>query len=172
MRRPGIYLADVSAGPAGYQRLVIDARTGQILERFAAPGRIWGPILAARGEEFGERPPPGVARTGAELGISGRAPAVKSAYGGPANVDIPPAISPYDSWEAPARMKPKPRSVSAARTKTPIVKPPLPPPAPRDGAKPDGSKSAAEKPAEADNIPAAAKPAAAACPPGRARTQR
>jgi hypothetical protein len=28
MRRPGIYLADVIAGPAGYQRLVIDARTG------------------------------------------------------------------------------------------------------------------------------------------------
>ena len=59
MRRPGVYLADVSAGPAGYQRLVIDARSGQILERFAAPGRTWGPALAARGEEFGGPPPPG-----------------------------------------------------------------------------------------------------------------
>ena len=41
MRRPGIYLADVSAGPGGYQRLIIDARSGRILERFPAPGRIW-----------------------------------------------------------------------------------------------------------------------------------
>src|ERR1700722_17099643 len=38
VRRPGVYLADVSAGPAGYQRLVVDARSGQILERFMAPG--------------------------------------------------------------------------------------------------------------------------------------
>ena len=54
MRRPGVYLADVSAGPAGHQRLIIDARSGQILERFTAPGRNWGPALAARDEEFGE----------------------------------------------------------------------------------------------------------------------
>ena len=59
VRRPGIYLADVSAGPAGHQRLVIDARSGQILERFIAPGRMWGPALAARDEEFGEPRPPG-----------------------------------------------------------------------------------------------------------------
>ena len=58
VRRPGIYLADVSAGRAGYQRLVIDARSGQILERFIAPGRTWGPALAARDEEFGEPRPP------------------------------------------------------------------------------------------------------------------
>ena len=36
-RRPGVYLADVRAGPAGYQRLVIDDRNGEILERFMAP---------------------------------------------------------------------------------------------------------------------------------------
>ena len=57
VRRPGVYLADVSAGPAGYQRLVIDARSGQILERFIAPGRMWGPALAARDEGFGEPRP-------------------------------------------------------------------------------------------------------------------
>ena len=33
-RRPGIYIADVTAGPAGYQRLIVDARSGQILESF------------------------------------------------------------------------------------------------------------------------------------------
>jgi hypothetical protein len=60
VRRPGIYLADVSAGAAGYQRLVVDAISGQILERFVAPGRMWGPTLAARNEEFGEPQPSGV----------------------------------------------------------------------------------------------------------------
>ena len=60
MRRPGIYLADVSAGPAGYRRLIIDARSGQILESFPASGRTWGPALAARDEEFGEPPAQGV----------------------------------------------------------------------------------------------------------------
>ena len=54
MRRPGVYLADVSAGPAGHQRLIIDARSGQVLERFTTSGRNWGPALAARDEEFGE----------------------------------------------------------------------------------------------------------------------
>jgi hypothetical protein len=40
MRRPGVYLADVSAGPAGHQRLIIDARNGQILEHFITPPEI------------------------------------------------------------------------------------------------------------------------------------
>ena len=53
VRRPGVYLADVRAGPAGYQRLIVDARSGQILERFVAPGRMWGPALAGR-DEFGQ----------------------------------------------------------------------------------------------------------------------
>src|SRR3984957_14747153 len=54
MRRPGVYLADVSAGPAGHQRLIIDARSGQVLERFPAPGPTWGPALAARDAGFGD----------------------------------------------------------------------------------------------------------------------
>ena len=37
VRRPGIYPADLSAGPTDRQRLVIDARSGRILERFIAP---------------------------------------------------------------------------------------------------------------------------------------
>ncbi len=43
MRGPGVYLAYVSAGPDGHQRLIIDARSGQVLERFPVPGRQWGP---------------------------------------------------------------------------------------------------------------------------------
>jgi len=65
-RRPGIYLADVRAGPAGYQRLVIDDRSGEILERFMAPPRRFAPQFVARNDPFtapppwgGFQPPPG-----------------------------------------------------------------------------------------------------------------
>lgn len=176
MRRPGIYLADVSAGPAGYQRLVIDARSGQILERFIAPGRMWGPTLAARDEEFGDRSRPGGVGPPLSPGFSGRpaaAPAAKSAYGGPADTHIPAAISPYGG-EAPAGTKLRPKSISTER-KAPPVNPPLPPPAPREAAKPEGSGSPDSKlpgkrdsdqpkidfrPTEVDSVPPAAGPAA------------
>jgi hypothetical protein len=175
MRRPGVYLADVSAGPGGYQRLVIDARSGQILERFAAPSRMWGPALAARDETFGE-PPPGLGGPppGGEFsGPPGAAPPAKSAYGGPGNVHIPSAISPYGAG-LPAGTKSKPKSVSTVRkgpATKPVSTPPLPPPAPREAAKPDGSGAPpAEKPdpdqrkldsrpTDVDNVPPAGSPA-------------
>jgi len=185
VRRPEVYLADVSAGPAGYQRLVIDARSGQILERFIAPGRMWGPRFAARDEEFGEPPRPGGVGPPLSPSVSGRpaaTPPTKSAYGGPADAHIPGAISPYGA-EAPAGTKPRPKSISTERkapaAKTPTVNPPLPPPAPREAAKPDGSGSPASKPAEkddsdqpkidfrpteVDNVPPVAAPAAPGLP--------
>ena len=108
MRRPGIYLADVSAGPAGYQRLIIDARSGRILERFPAPGRIWGPALASRGDEFGGAPPSGMG--GPPSGEFSDAPqparAAKPAHGA-ADIHIPEAVSPYDAGDAPASGAPK-----------------------------------------------------------------
>jgi hypothetical protein len=154
VRRPGVYLADVSAGPAGYQRLIVDARSGQILERFA-PGRMWGSALAARDEKVGEPPPgaespwgPGFFR------VPATAPAANKSYGGPASVHIPGAISPYGAEDAPAGTKPKSKSVSANReaaaTKPPST-PPLPPPAPRDAATPDRSGSPATKSVENDD---------------------
>lgn len=153
IRRPGVYLADVSVGPAGYQRLIIDARSGAILERFPAPSRTWGPALAARDEQFDDSPPPWAAGPPLSPRVPSApspAPAAKSAYGGPPNVHIPAAISPYDGGEAPAGTKPKPKSVSTDRkppaTKGPIVNPPLPPPAPREAAKPDGSGLPALRP--------------------------
>jgi hypothetical protein len=157
VRRPGIYLADVSAGPAGYQRLVIDDRSGQILERFGTPGRIWGPVLAARGGQFDEPPPPGIARPPLSAGFLDAAvpvPAVKSAHGEPPNVHVPSAVSPYGTGETPAVTKPKPKSISTERkpaeTKpgAAILNAPLPPPAPRETMKPEGSGSPAPKPAE------------------------
>jgi hypothetical protein len=185
VRRPGIYLADVSAGPAGYQRLVVDARSGQILERFAAPGRMWGPTRAARNEEFGEPQPVGVGPPRSS-GFSGRpapaAPSGKSAYGGPANLDIPAAVSPYDHGEAPAGTKARAKTNSTER-KAPATKfassPPLPPPAPREAARANESGSSASeprkaqeldqpktepRPAEVENAPPAAAPTTQASP--------
>ena len=107
MRRPGIYLADVSAGPGGYQRLIIDARSGRILERFPAPGRIWGPALASRGDEFGGPPPSGMGRPrSGEFSDAPRpARAAKPAHGA-ADIHIPEAVSPYDAGNEPASARP------------------------------------------------------------------
>jgi hypothetical protein len=148
MRRPGVYLADVSAGPAGHQRLIIDARSGQILEHFTAPGRNWGPALAARDEEFGE---PQLGGVGSPLGpvFAGppaAAPTARSDYGGPANVHIPAAVSPYGVGETRTGTKARLKSASTERKAT--LNPPLPPPAPRETAKVDGSGSTAPQPTE------------------------
>lgn len=170
MRRPGVYLADVSVGPAGYQRLVIDARNGQILERFAAPDRMWGPALAARDGEFGQ-PPPGVLGSRPRGEFSGApevAPPAKSAYEGPGNMDIPATISPYGFGEAPARTKPKPKAASTERKapapRAPSLNPPLPPPAPREAVKTDGSGSPAPA-APGSSAEAGDKPKVSIVPP-------
>jgi hypothetical protein len=147
MRRPGVYLADVSAGPAGHQRLIIDARSGQVLERFPAPGRKWGPTLAARDEEFGDPQFGGVAPP-LYQGFSGpAAPVAPMSTAGPATARIPAAVSPYGVTETRAGTKARPKSASTER-KAAAINPPLPPPAPRETAKADGSGSGAPQPAE------------------------
>ena len=147
MRRPGVYLADVSAGPAGRQRLIIDARSGQILERFPNPGRTWGPAFAARDEAFGETQF-GDAGQPLNGGLPGEpslaAPNGKSAYGSQGNVHIPAAIGPYGHGETPGATKASAKAVSPerkAQATKPALSPPLPPPAPREAARLDGSGS-------------------------------
>ena len=59
-RRDTVYLADVAGGPAGRERLVLDAWSGEILQRFVArrvPGRFGGYV--PEGGEFNEPPPLG-----------------------------------------------------------------------------------------------------------------
>jgi hypothetical protein len=183
-RRPTVYLADVNAGPAGYQRLVIDAWSGVILQRFVAPPRRWGPVFASREGEggFAEPPPPrgpeplplGAAEPPPGGGFPGAGfstmpndnPAPKSAYGGPPNVHIPAAISPFGP-DAPSATKPKPKSnatshnrVPATPNATPAVAP-LPPPAPREATTPDAPPSGTPKAPE-DQEPV--KPKAAPTP--------
>jgi len=137
MRRPGVYLADVSAGPAGYQRLVIDARSGAILERFPAPGRIWGPAVAARSEKFGEPPSlgqaPGTKPKAKTASLERRPSPTKS---GVANPPLPP---------------PAPREAAK----------PAGPPAPEPAEKPNSDQPKTDsRPTEVENRPQAAAPAA------------
>ena len=145
-RRPGIYLADVRAGPTGYQRLVIDARSGDILERFIAPPRT---EYGVRFNGFGGLPPQGAfGPPGFSVAPNG-GPPMRSAEGGPPDVRIPSAVSPFGSQFAPSLTKPKPKSAATDRktppNKTapgaiaPTAAPPLPPPAPREAVKPDES---------------------------------
>jgi hypothetical protein len=170
-RRPGVYLADVRAGPGGFQRLVIDDRSGEILERFISPPRSFGSEYAVRYDEFGEPPPSGVVRLPPGPGIavapSGGRPA-KSADDGPTNVRIPSAVSPFGSQLAPLSAKPKPKSPATARktapaSAPPLVTPPLPPPAPRAAGKPDESGPTAPKndspPGETENASTTSAPA-------------
>jgi len=181
LRRPGIFIADVSAGPAGYKRLIIDARSGQILESFPASGRMWGPAVAARDDEFGEPAPPGVGGPPLNSESSrspGPARAAKSSSGAPAGVHIPAAVSPYGPGAAPdvTRSKTKVASIEhkIPGTKALLINPPLPPPAPREAAKTDeprpptskpagnddsGQPRVTSHPAEADNASPAAAPA-------------
>jgi hypothetical protein len=160
-RRPGVYLADVRAGPAGYQRLVIDDRNGEILERFMAPPRNYRPEFAARYDQFGQPPPPGAVQPpppGAVQPPPG--PGFSDAPNGSpaATVHIPTAISPYGPQSGPGSTKPKPpqsavtaRKIPPAKTAPaagapPTVGPPLPPPAPREAAKPEELAPPAPKP--------------------------
>jgi hypothetical protein len=172
--RPGIYLADVVAGAAGYERLVIDARSGQILERFPRAARMWGPALAARDEQFGELLPDDVGPPWGP-GFSNGPGAGPSAYGDPGSVHSSGA-DPYDRQEGLGGTKPKPKPLSTGRkalaTKELTANPPLPPRAPREAAKPDGSVSLASGPAEkhepgqtaGDHAPPIAPPAAPIMP--------
>ena len=151
-RRPGVYLADVRAGPGGFQRLVIDDRSGEILERFISPPRRFGSEYAIRYDEFGAPPPSGVLRLppGPGMPVSpDGGQGVKSTNDWPANVRIPSAVSPFGSQLAPPSTKLKPKSPATARKTTApgtapaLVTPPLPPPAPREAVKPDGTAPAA-----------------------------
>jgi hypothetical protein len=189
-RRPGVYLADVRAGPAGYQRLVIDDRNGEILERFISPPRSFSPEFAARYGEFVQPPPPGVVQPpglGFSDGPSG-GPAPKSAYRGPTNLHIPSAISSYGSQPAPVSTKPKPPAATARKippTNTvpvatpPMVAPPLPPPAPSEAAKPEELAPPAPKPqpniesppGESENASSASAPAAPDAKPEAAKIE-
>jgi len=59
VRKETVYLADVKAGPRGRERLVIDAWSGEILQRFVARRGRGGPSFVPEDGEFNEPPPLG-----------------------------------------------------------------------------------------------------------------
>jgi hypothetical protein len=152
-RFPGVYLADVRAGDGGYQRLVIDDRSGEILEYFMSP----------RYDRFGRpgsqpvptkpKPQPAIAR---------KTPSPKT--GPPAVIapSLPPtpreAAKPDES--APAAPKPEPKIESSpGETENPstVVTPAAP------EAKPEPVKIEPRKP-EAQTQPPNSAPAPTASP--------
>jgi hypothetical protein len=161
-RNDTVYLADVNAGPAGRERLVIDAWSGEILQRFvprspsSRPGAAAG-YMIERGE-FDLPPPlaPPPARDFFGPGGSGNL-----AYGGPANARIPEAVGPISPLERTprTRVRQKPASSTHAPAESKPTTAAVPPPQPL---KPDEGGA---NPATKDNSGGAPAPAAAAPTP-------
>ena len=114
-RNQRVYLADVIAGATGRERLVIDAYSGEILQRFVAMPRSLGPAIGGYVLEGGEfsapitlGPPP--------------APEFYSAYGAPSDFATPSPVAPVGPREAEPKPKPrpqKPAEMKRARSTTP-----------------------------------------------------
>ena len=106
-RNDTVYLVDVNGGPAGRERLVIDAWSGEILQRFVArspyprPG-VGGGYVIERGEF--DSPPP-LAPPPARDFFVGPGGNGSVAYGGPANARIPETVGPVGPFERPPRTR-------------------------------------------------------------------
>ncbi len=137
-RNDTVYLADVNAGPAGRERLVIDAWSGEILQRFVERSASSRPGAADRyAIERGEfDSPPPLGPPPAREFFNGPGGDANLAYGGPANTRIPDAVGPVSPLERTPRTKVK--SKPAANKPSPVQPKPataaLPPAQP---AKPD-----------------------------------
>jgi hypothetical protein len=170
-RNDTVYLADVNAGPAGRERLVIDAWSGEILQRFversgsSRPGAADG--YAIERGEF-DSPPP-LAPPPAREFFNGPGGDANLAYGGPANARIPDAVGPISPLERTPRTKVKLKP--AANKPSPVqpkpataALPPTPPAKPDEG----GAAPAAKDTSGGAGAPASAAPAAASAAPAAA----
>jgi hypothetical protein len=183
-RNGSVYLADV-IGPGGPARLVVDASTGEVLERFRSehlrpPAEIGGPQLV-------ERPAPAPAP---HL-LSGDAPFIHWPFGGGDQVargepdsDADPAVSPNRGAEPTPKAKPKivkhhkndtpaPAEANAPATSAPATSAPAAPTvpnvvypstAPAHAAAPSGPAIIAVPPAHATVTATPLAPAAAVSP--------
>ena len=150
-RRDTVYLAEVTGGPAGRERLVIDAWSGEILQRFVARrGSEWPGGYVPEGGEFNAPPPlgPPPARDFREGNYG---------YG---------SAGPPGGFEAPPRARARSRPGATARKggepKQTVPAGPAAQPAEPQNAR-TGSPGAA--PAAAAPTGAAGAPATAASPP-------
>src|SRR5271165_2142547 len=162
-RNDTVYIADVNAGPEGRERLVIDAWSGEILQRFVPRQRSWrpgvgGPYVVERGE-FDSPPPLGPPpMRDFTMGPGGG----NFAYGGPPDARIPSDIGPVYPPEAAPRTRM--RSKPAARHKPVESKPAITAAPPAQPAKPQesGSNGTAKDNSGGATPPLGAAPASAA----------
>ncbi len=155
-RNDTVYLADVNAGPAGRERLVIDAWSGEILQRFVERSASSRPGAADRyAIERGEfDSPPPLGPPPAREFFNGSGGEGNFAYGGPANARIPDAAGPISPLERTPRMKVKLKPAANKPSPTQpkpatAALPPAHPPTPHEGGAP---------PAARDNSGGAAPP--------------
>ncbi len=142
-RRETVYLADVNAGRAGHERLVIDAWSGAILQRFVYRPRYARPGsggFVVEGGEF-DYPPPLGPPPMREFYNGGPG---NFAYGGPPDAREP--AGPPESYTRP-RVRPRPASTSHKPAETKPTSTATAPPAQPAGA-----------PATVESPPGAAPP--------------
>jgi len=166
--RGDVYLADVVVRGEGPQRLVIDAHSGRIVERYRGHADRWREAAAPPPSAWGDDPGPW------------NAPRPPSAIG-PAAAPPPAAFAPPrpDVFEAPREAKPKivetkpkptPKPTPVANVNNPPPAAVVPPPAARTPAAPPPTVSSSPAAAPASPNPASsavaapASPAAAASP--------
>jgi hypothetical protein len=142
VRRETVYLADVARGPRGKERLVLDAWSGEILQRFLA--RRGG--FAPEGGDFSEPPPLGP-------------PPARDFDGGGASETTPKGRKPKSAATAHRSAEPKsgpPASEQPAEPQNARIAPGTAAPAPAAAATPTQ--------AVAPGAPAAGEPAQAQAP--------
>ena len=168
--RGDVYLADVVVRGEGPQRLVIDAHSGRIVERYRGHADRWREAAAPPPSAWGDDPGPW------------NAPRPPSAIG-PAAAPPPDAFAPPrpDVFEAPREAKPKivetkpkpkptPKPTPVANVNNPPPAAVVPPPAAKTPAAPPPTVSSSPAAAPASPNPASsavaapASPAAAASP--------
>ncbi|MBV8103309.1 MAG: hypothetical protein JO223_01540 [Hyphomicrobiales bacterium] len=159
-RNDTVYLADVNAGPGGRERLVIDAWSGEILQRIVARSpysRPGGGYVIERGEF--DSPPPLAPPPARDFFVSPGGNG-NLAYGGPANARIPEAVGPVSPLERTprARVKPKPAASRHAPAESKPTAAAVPP------AQPLKTDEGGANPAAKDNSGGGATPAGAAPP--------
>jgi hypothetical protein len=170
-RRDTIYLADVNAGPDGRERLVIDAWSGEVLQRFMTRPRSWRPGPGAgypveRGEF--DSPPPLGPPPMRDFYVG---PGGNFAYGGPPDARIPDAVGPINPHEAAPRTRVKPKP--AAHQKSPETKPATAtaPARPQPAEPQPASANASVKDTSGTAPPSAAAPTGAPAPTSEASQQ-
>jgi hypothetical protein len=166
-RRNSVYLADVIAGPAGRERLIIDAWSGEILQRFVVRRGHW---RRGFGGEFAEPMAPGVFGPPPASDFSDDRPARASEQRNtPRAAPRPTAASRQPPETAPAAGATSPEKPRDAE-----INPGAPAPAPLVSP-PAAAASAAPSEAVSPNAPSSASSSAetkAAAPPPPAVTAK